>query len=144
MYASVNDMVSRFGREEITRLSQIEDRETDEINNLKVERALLDATALIEGYLRGRYKLPVAEPKSDLIRATCIIARYDLAKTARSEPTEQMQKDYDAMLKWLLDIQKGTVIVDATMVGAGNGVNAYGARFEDRKPIFTPHTLRGA
>ena len=54
MYASVNDMVSRFGREEITRLSQIEDRETDEINNLKVERALLDATALIDGYLRGR------------------------------------------------------------------------------------------
>lgn len=142
MYGNVQAMVDRFGDTEIIRLSQIEDRQTEEINAGKVERALTDATAMIDSYLRGRYIVPVASPPADLVRAACLIARYDLAKSARSEPTEQMQKDYDEICKWLGDVQKGAAIIDAPKLG--NPPDGYGARFEGRPPVFTPCSLRGA
>ena len=143
MYATVADMVGRFGRVEVTRLSQIEDRETTEIDEEKVARAIGDATAIVDGYLRGRYQLPVINPQADLIRATCILARYDLAKSDRSDPTDQMQKDYDDVIRWLTDVQKGIVKLAAKT--ANEQINNSGvARFEDRSAIFTPQSLRGA
>ena len=143
MYATVADMVGRFGRVEVTRLSQIEDRETTEIDEEKVARAIGDATAIVDGYLRGRYQVPVINPQADLIRATCILARYDLAKSDRSDPTDQMQKDYDDVIRWLTDVQKGIVKLAAKT--ANEQINNSGvARFEDRSAIFTPDSLRGA
>ena len=143
MYATVADMVGRFGRVEVTRLSQIEDRETTEIDLEKVARAIGDATAIVDGYLRGRYQVPVIKPPADLIRATCILARYDLAKSDRSDPTDQMQKDYDDVIRWLTDVQKGIVKLAAKT--ANEQINNSGvARFEDRSAIFTPQSLRGA
>lgn len=143
MYATIDDMIARFGRVEVTRLSQTEDRVTDEIAKPKVERALGDATAIVDGYLRGRYQVPVTNPPADLIRATCIIARYDMAKSDRSEPTDQMQKDYDDVMKWLGEIQKGVVKLAAKT--AIEQINNSGvARFEDRQAIFTPDSLQGA
>lgn len=143
MYATVDDMVGRFGRVEVTRLSQIEDRETMEIDEEKVARAIGDATAIVDGYLRGRYQVPVINPPADLIRATCILARYDLAKSDRSDPTDQMQKDYDDVIRWLTDVQKGIVKLAAKT--AIEQINNSGvARFEDRDAIFTPDSLRGA
>lgn len=143
MYATVADMVGRFGRVEVTRLSQIEDRETTEIDLEKVARAIGDATAIVDGYLRGRYQVPVINPPADLIRATCILARYDLAKSDRSDPTDQMQKDYDDVIRWLTDVQKGIVKLAAKT--ANEQINNSGvARFEDRSAIFTPQSLRGA
>lgn len=143
MYATVDDMVGRFGRVEVTRLSQIEDRETTEIDEEKVARAIGDATAIVDGYLRGRYQLPVINPPADVIRATCILARYDLAKSDRSDPTDQMQKDYDDVIRWLTDVQKGIVKLAAkTAIEQIN--NSAVARFEDRDAIFTPDSLRGA
>ena len=143
MYATVADMVGRFGRVEVTRLSQIEDRETTEIDLEKVARAIGDATAIVDGYLRGRYQVPVINPPADLIRATCILARYDLAKSDRSDPTDQMQKDYDDVIRWLTDVQKGIVKLAAKT--ANEQINNSGVeRFEDRSAIFTPQSLRGA
>lgn len=144
MYAILDDMIARFGRVEVTRLSQTEDRATDEIDIAKVERAIGDATAIIDGYLRGRYKVPVINPPADLIRATCIIARYDMAKSDRSDPTDQMQKDYDDVMKWLGEIQKGVVKLAAEAASEGKINNNGGARFDDRAAIFTPDSLRGA
>ena len=143
MYGDVKAMLDRYGREEITRLSQLEDRATDEICQPKVERALKDASALIDGYLRGRYALPVKKVPDDLIRAATIIARYDLAKSGVSEPTEQMEKDYQAVLKWLSDIQKGMVVLDCPQLTVNGGYGGQ-ARFSDREAVFNPNSLRGA
>lgn len=143
MYGSVEDMVSRFGKVDIVRLSQLEDRATDVIDVSKVETALNDASAMIDSYLRGRYQVPVQTPPRDLIRAACILARYDLAKSSHSEPTDQMVKDYEEIRKWLLDIQKGVARLDIPVHGpTQSSVSNSGARFEDREAIFTSQNLR--
>ncbi|KAA6404506.1 phage protein Gp36 family protein [Candidatus Tokpelaia sp.] len=59
MYGNTAAMIARFGDTEIIRLSQIEDRETEEVNSARVEFALNDASAMIDSYLRGRYLVPV-------------------------------------------------------------------------------------
>ena len=55
MYATVTDMIARFGEVQIVRLSNTEDREAETPNVEKVNTALIDATELINGYIRGRY-----------------------------------------------------------------------------------------
>ncbi len=50
-YASVNDMVIRFGEAELLRLSMTP---TGELDQAAITIALQDAGALIDGYLAGR------------------------------------------------------------------------------------------
>jgi len=91
MYATVAQMIERFGETEMIRLSEQEDRTAIVVNSAKITTALDDATALADTYLRARYTLPVATPPLDLVRAICILARFDLAQGERTEPTEQMR-----------------------------------------------------
>ena len=63
MYASVNDMVSRFGEAELLRLAMTP---TGELDQAAITIALQDAGALIDGYLAGRYPLPLAHIPSAL------------------------------------------------------------------------------
>jgi phage gp36-like protein len=40
--------------------------------------ALVNASRLLDGYLRNKFKLPLVQVGQDVVRATCIIAAYDL------------------------------------------------------------------
>lgn len=141
MYATVAHMVERFGETEMIRTSMPEDRETETMDAAKIEVALSDASALIDGYLRGRYRVPVAEPRKDLIRATCVLARYDLAKGERTEPTEQMRLDRKEVIAWLEGISKGVILIDAPSAGDFGKTN--GPRFSSRPAVFSDDSLKG-
>ena len=139
-YATVQDMVDRFGATEMLRLSQPEDRTAETIVTAKVELAVADASALIDDYLRERYAVPLASPPASIVRAACALARYDLAKGERTFPTEQMEADRKDVVAWLASIAKGLVSIDAPGKTAGGGA---GPRFEDREPAFSDRSLRG-
>ncbi len=53
MYATVADMTARFGETQMIRLSRPEDRTADTIDAVKVETAITDACAVIDGYIRA-------------------------------------------------------------------------------------------
>ncbi|MBB3947219.1 phage gp36-like protein [Rhizobium skierniewicense] len=144
MYATVTDMIARFGEVQIVRLSNPEDRETSVPDEAKVNTALEDATALINSYIRGRYLVPIAAPPKDIVRAACVIARHDLADTERSSPSDEMTKGKAEVIKWLENIAKEIVHLDiplATVTG-GDSVGS-GPRISDRQRIVTSDTLRG-
>lgn len=144
MYATVTDMIARFGEVQIVRLSNTEDREAETPNVEKVNTALIDATELINSYIRGRYLTPIANPPKDMVRATCILALYDLANTERSSPSEGMTKDRAEVIKWLENIAKEMVHLDIQLASptGGNAVGS-GPRISDRERIVTFDTLRG-
>ena len=143
MYASVANMVSRFGTEQMIRLSRPEDRDAVDIDDTKVAIALTDATAIINGYIRGRYLVPIATPPEDIIRATCILARYDLAQGERTDPSEEMSKGRKDVISWLENIARELVNLDCpAALPAGPAVGS-GPRMADRPRIFTDDTLRG-
>jgi len=139
-YATVQSMVDRFGETEVLRLSQPEDRTSETIVDAKVELAIADASSLIDDYLRGRYAVPLQAAPDSIVRAACVLARYDLAKGERTEPAEQMRLDRKEVISWLEGIAAGRVNIDAPPA-QGAGSIGDGARMTDREPAFTPGSL---
>ena len=142
-YATVANMIERFGELEMIRLSMPDDRTAETVNGAKIEVGLADAGALIDDYLRKRYQVPVATPPESLVRATCVLARYDLAQGEHTEPTEQMRLARKEVIGWLEALASGAVQIDAPASGSAVAGNAGGARASDRGRTFSDDSLRG-
>ncbi|MFC3875318.1 gp436 family protein [Neisseria musculi] len=124
-YATVGDMVARFGDLEVI---QITDRNQDgEIDDDVARVALEDATAEIDAYL-GRFSRPFADTPPILVRLCCDIARYRLTAASGVLITEEIRNRYKIdVLDLLRAIAKGDVQlgVDGTggeIAAADNGV----------------------
>lgn len=66
--------------------------------NTAVQSAIQDATEEIDGYLAGRYDLPLPNIPNNLKRLTCDIARYYLYF---QQPTELVEKRYEQAIDYL-------------------------------------------
>lgn len=143
MYATVANMIERFGLTEMVRLSRPEDRTATTVDEVKIEIALADAGALINDYLRGRHEVPLASPPESVVRAACVLARYDAAQGERVEPTEQMRLARKEIIGWLEGIAAGRITIDAPGIGGGSSPASSGARVQDRCRPFSDDALRG-
>jgi phage gp36-like protein len=100
-YATQADLIQRFGDEE---LIQLTDRaQIGQVDRATVTAALGDADAAIEGYLAGRYAVPVSPIPALLRRMACDIARFFLYGNAAPEPVRQAYEDALRVLKDLAD-----------------------------------------
>lgn len=79
------------------------------IDTPKIDRALEDASAFADDFLRGRYLLPLAGVPRTLTLMVCDITRYYLYDDAATETIERRYKDAQA---WLIKIANGTVTLD--------------------------------
>ncbi|MBD8554915.1 DUF1320 domain-containing protein [Rhizobium sp. CFBP 8762] len=144
MYASVSDMIARFGETQIIRLSRPEDRTAQAVDDDKVNLALADASSLIDGYVRGRYLVPIATPPAEIVRAACILARYDLAQGEHTDPSEEMAKGRKDVITWLEQIAREIIHLDLPIASThGTGQASSGPRGSDRPRIVTHDTLAG-
>lgn len=104
MYATVADMIVRFGEQDLVLLSWREGAAEGVINTTVVEQALADATAEINGYIGGRHKLPLSAVPEVLIGHCCSIARYLLNG---DRAPEQVTDRYNSVIKYLTAVGKG-------------------------------------
>lgn len=144
MYGSLEAMISRFGLVQIVRLSRPGDKSATEPDRVKVELALADASSIIDGFLRGRYIVPLAAPQAEIVRAACILARYDLAQSDSVDPSEEMGRTRKEIMDWLKLVSSGDVLLDAE--SAATNVTSYddgGGRHSDREPVMSYDSLRG-
>lgn len=88
----LNNLLSRVG---------IAEPDTDKLN-----RALTDASALIESYLSARYTLPLSVIPRLLVQHCCTIAFYYLNDERATEQTTQRYKD---ALRWLAEVKNGSL-----------------------------------
>jgi phage gp36-like protein len=108
-YATLQQLIDRYGQDVIV---QVTDRATPPagaIDQDVVDRALADTAALIDGYLAGRYQLPLATTPSLVIDLALQIAIYKLHRFA---PDEKIKADYDAAMKMLRELAQGIVRLD--------------------------------
>ena len=124
-YASVADMVARYGDLEVIELT---DREhTGEINEAVAATALADATAEIDAYL-GRFRRPFYDVPPILKRLCCDIARYRLSAVGLTGITDEIRNRYKIDVLDLLralakgDVQLGVDDAGAELGGDGDGV----------------------
>lgn len=133
-YATVADMVSRFGETEVLRFSAGDGALPEAIVPERIDQAIADASALIDSYLRRRYTTPLTTAPADITRAACTLARYALAMGGDREPTEQMRLARKEVITWLEGIADGRV----TLEGLAPIATTSAARVSDRDPTFWP------
>lgn len=135
-YATKADMIARFGEDE---LIQISDREgLGVFSDANFAQAQKDGDGEIDGYLQGRYPLPLVHVPSALCRIACDLYRYYLY-TPRT--TEEVEKRYDNAVKFLKSLAKGEVNLGLA-VDAQPATTSGSVRISTPERIFTQDRLK--
>lgn len=135
-YATVQDLIGRFGEQEMIRLTTAGGDPMTTVVTAKADKALGDASALVDTYLRRRYELPLSETPHELVLCTCVLARYELAQGDGRTPTDQIVNARKEWVRWLEMIAAHKADL-AVMPTDAADAGASGARIEDRTPAFT-------
>lgn len=102
-YATPSDVIRELSEDAARQLTS--DTLGGEIDTAKIQAALNDATALIDGQLARRYAVPLSVVP-DVIRGICVeLAIYELYK--RRGKTKTAQPRYDKAMALLGDIASG-------------------------------------
>lgn len=113
-YATAVDLDAAFGAEEVLQLA---DRDRSGAPDAEFVLSALDRTdGLIDGYLAGRYVLPLATVPKVLNTVACDIARYFLYEDAAPERVRQA---YDDALRWLRDVAMGKFLLPVDPLADG-------------------------
>ncbi len=139
-YATVTDMINRFGAAELTRLTTPEGQDMAAIDTVAVERAIAEASGLVDSYLRTRYEVPLVGVPIEITGAACTLARYSLAMGENREPTEQMRLARKETIDWLSAIGAGRVTLNGAVPAS---TTQSGARTSDRCRPFNTDSLAG-
>ncbi len=138
-YATQQQLVDRYSERMLVQLTDRALPATGEIDPDVIARALADTDATIDGYLKGRYQLPLASVPPLVTDLALQIAIY---KLHRKTPDEKIRKDYDDALRTLRDIANGVVRLDVAGVEP-EASGASGVKTNDRERPLTPENLKG-
>lgn len=136
-YATQQDLIDRFGEEELVQLTDRAEPPAGEIDATVIGKALADADDAVNGYLAARYEVPLASPPLILKRTACDIARYYLYE---DRVTEAVRKRYEDAVAYLKDAAAGKVALGVDALGeapvdpGGPQVDAGDRTFSKGKP----------
>jgi phage gp36-like protein len=133
MYATQDDLVQRFGIEELHRHAW--DAEADAPDAARIERALQDATATCDLYIGATNRLPVSPVPPMLARIAADIARYILQDDA---PLDEAVERHKHAISVLRDIAAGRATL--TPGATEPALDAWVSR-GDADRLFTRETL---
>ena len=136
-YCTEDDLIRRYGEKELIQLSNKDGNGTT-LNVLVVAQAIADAEAEINGYLQGRYTLPLSSVPDALVAYACDIARYRLYDDNASEHVTDM---YDDALAWLVMIAKGQTSLGIDQAGKSAAVSGGPASVGNQR-VFDKATLK--
>lgn len=120
-YASVDDMIRKFGQREMIALTDNEEPYTNQLVVEKVEAALASACSLIDGHLATRFAVPIRPVPIFLREVACDLARWELA-VGESRETQRDVDRRNAAMKVLDRINKGDISLGISSVAASAGV----------------------
>lgn len=138
-YVSQQELVDRFGERLLLQVADRADPPAGTIDADVVARAVADTDAMIDGYLAGRYILPLEATPPLLTDVAAAIAIYKLHIFT---PDQKLSDDYKDAISTLSKIASGTVklpVAGVEPVGSGSA----GVITIDRERDFTPENLRG-
>jgi phage gp36-like protein len=139
-YATQQDLIDRFGDEELIQLTDRTNIPVSTIDPVVVGRAIEDASALIDGYLQKVMTLPLSVVPPVLAKSASDIARYYLhGKSADKDSA--VTRAYNEAVAFLRDVSKGLVQLSA---GGEAPAAAGGGSVKASAPgrVFTRETLR--
>lgn len=138
-YATTDQLIERFGERMLIDLSDRANPPSGAIDAAVVARALSDTDAVIDGYLAGRYALPLGDVPPQVLDLALSIAIYKLHPEA---PSTKIENDYRDALKALVQISNGTIRLPAAGIEPAGAVSS-GVQAIDRDRDLTPEGLNG-
>lgn len=103
-YATLDDLVARYGEDELVSLTDV--NRSGAINVGVLGQAIADADSEIDSHLAVRYSLPLATVPTALKRIACDITRYRLYD---DRAPEEIRKRYEDTVRWLAAVANGSV-----------------------------------
>ncbi len=141
-YATANDMIARYPNRDLVQLTN-EDPSATAINTAALEQALNDAAAEIDGYLEGRFALPLAQPPAVLNRLACDIAMYRLQSLRPLHDLADARKRYEDAIGFLLEAAKGTVALGLSSTSQEPASSPGASTIEGPQRVFDRDKLKG-
>lgn len=138
-YCTLEQLTDRFGERLLLQVTDRAAPPAGVVDADVVARAIADTDAVIDGYLAGRYALPIAAAPPQLVDLALTIAIYKLHPFA---PDPKIKDDYDQALKTLLQISKGDFRLPLEGVEPAATGNS-GVVTNDRARPFTEDNLTG-
>lgn len=110
MYINADDLAKAMSKAELVQLTNDEPRAT-EPNNEIIQAAIAYACDLVDGYLRGRYPLPLQDVPTVLPPLCINIARHYLhsRRLNRADFPKVLETAYNATIKALEQIRDGKI-----------------------------------
>ncbi|MFZ1680360.1 MAG: DUF1320 domain-containing protein [Rhizobiaceae bacterium] len=138
-YCTQADLEARYGATLLTQLSDRADAPGAGIDADLFSRAIADADALIDGFMAGRYAVPLAvTPPLVKDLAQRIAIYYAHGETVG----DKIRADHDAALRQLRDIANGLITLNADGAEPAASGGAEILTNQDERP-FTPGTMKG-
>lgn len=138
-YSTQADLTDRYGAQMLIDLTDRGEVATGTIDGDVVDRAIAEADALIDGYVAGRYVLPLSPVPQQIGPISRQIAIYTLHVY---EPDQKITDEYKAAIRQLEQIAAGTIKLDAAGISAATSGSG-GARVTDRERPMTEQTMKG-
>lgn len=138
-YTTLADLTARFGDRMITALTDRGEMATGAVDVTVVDKAIVDADAMIDGYVGGRYSVPVTPVPPLLGDIALAITIWKLHVGA---PDPKIEADYKEALRALRDIAGGVITLAVAGV-APSETNATGVQVTDRERPFTAENMKG-
>lgn len=138
-YATLDQLTKRFGERMLIQLTDRAEVPTGEIDDTIVDEQLVNTDAVIDGYLAGKYRLPLASVPPLLADLAQVIAIYKLHPFA---PDPKIEKDYEQALKTLLQISQGAVRLPLAGIEP-EATSGSGVITNDRERPLTEENLKG-
>lgn len=138
-YATLQQLTDRFGERMLLQLTDRSKPPTGVIDVDVVNRALADTDAMIDGYVAGRYAMPLSDVPPFLVDLAQVIAIYKLHPFA---PDPKIKDDYANAIKALERIAAGQIRLPVAGIEPASS-GAAGVETIDRERPFTPENLRG-
>ncbi|SLN47707.1 hypothetical protein PSA7680_02451 [Pseudoruegeria aquimaris] len=113
-YATSQDMIDRFSEQQLV---EVTDPEILTIKVAALDRALEDASDEIDGYLEGRYRLPLQSPPRSLRILACNIAMYRLLSLRQIDVMEDQRQRYEDAIKYLRAVANGDINLGLNQAG---------------------------
>ncbi len=139
-YASAQAIQDRIGLSALIMLTDRGEVPTGQVGAAVLARAQADADAVIDGYLGGRYRLPLATVPAMVADIALAITAWKLHVT---EPEAKTRADYQDALRTLRDIASGVIVLTDLAGLLPEGRDGRGVEVTDRARPFTAENLRG-
>jgi len=140
-YVTKQGLIDRFGEQELIELTDRENIPVSTVDDVVVGRAIDDASAFADGYLKKVLRLPLSVVPPVLEKTVADIARYYLYGKA-ADKDSPVTRAFNEATAFLRDVSRGLVELGN---GAETPVAAGGGQVKVSAPgrVFTRDSLKG-